>query len=264
MDATSDPRDPGVDTPGGGDESHDPDGRSGPLLSRRRFGSVVFAAALAPALSGDLSGSPPRGGSRREASSRFQQSARVETDGWQVSRVRVEEQFRFVGASVRLYNPADHPRSVKVRYLLYREDGRQEYRAEEWVTVPGDEQRHAARWWKKDRPGTASPRIAFADVEIVESVDGVVDEDPVDGTTTTTSTTPTVNTSTSTTTSTTTTSTTTVPDPTTTAARPTTTPTPTETTGVTTTTTPGFGLLTTLGVLVTAGIARFAARRRRS
>lgn len=137
----------------GGPVTDGEDGRT-PVVSRREFAIGAVGATVGLVGASIVVAQP--------------QPTWVEAENWQVAEVRVEEQFNFVGASAILYNEAEQSRTASVRFQLYREgDGRREYEGTDEVRVPGGEERHVARWWKKDRPGTTSPQIAYADVEIV-------------------------------------------------------------------------------------------------
>lgn len=127
-------------------------------LSRRAFGAGVLGAASAGTASTDADDSraaQPRGNP-------------VEVPGWQVAQVRVEQQFTFVGVSAILYNTGETSgRTATLRYRLYGTQGRIEFEAEETASVPASEERHVARWWERNRPGTTTPAVSFADVEVL-------------------------------------------------------------------------------------------------
>jgi hypothetical protein len=126
---------------------------AGTGLTRRQFGAAAVAVAGTVGYAGAASTQP------RETV--------VERDGWQVSEVRVERQFTFVGASALLYNEGGSAATARIRFRLYRPNGRLEFERTVDARVPGGEERHVATWWELDVPGTTTPLIESVDAEIV-------------------------------------------------------------------------------------------------
>lgn len=124
-------------------------------LSRREFGAAAVAAVGTVGYA-TITAAQPR-------------ETAVERDGWQLSEVRVERQFTYVGASALLYNERSTSRSAEIRFRLYGTGGRLEFDRTVGASVPAGEERHVATWWERDRPGTTTPEIEFVDAEIVAS-----------------------------------------------------------------------------------------------
>lgn len=142
-------------------------------LSRRAFGAGVLGAASAGTASaagtGDETASTDAGDADDASRAAVQPRENpVEVPGWQVAEVQVEQQFTFLGASAILHNTGVTPtRTATLRYRLYGPQGRIEFEAEEEVSIPPGEERHVARWWERNQPGTTTPAVSFADVEIL-------------------------------------------------------------------------------------------------
>lgn len=94
----------------------------------------------------------------------------VEQGDWQLANVTLETQRSYVGVSAIVYNASTRTQRARIRFALYDVGGTKRYEAVEWVRIEAGEERHVARWWKLDRPGTSSPRIESADVEILELI----------------------------------------------------------------------------------------------
>lgn len=125
------------------------------LLSRRAFGGAVLASVGLAGCIGPSGGQP--------------EPPAVERRGWQVSDVRVEYQYSFVGASATLYNsPRSGERSARIRYRLYDTQGIRRFQAAERVYIPPGKQARVARWWRRQLPASTTPVIEFADVELIE------------------------------------------------------------------------------------------------
>lgn len=95
------------------------------------------------------------------------QQVPVERGSWQLARVKVEIQRSYVGASAIVHNASTQDGSVRLRFVLYDPTGQRQYEGTDWVRIEAGEERHVARWWELDRPGTASPPIETADIEII-------------------------------------------------------------------------------------------------
>lgn len=137
-------------------------------LSRRAFGAGVLGAASAGTASTDAADDTDPTTDADDSRAAQPRGNPVEVPGWQVAQVRVEQQFTFVGVSAILYNTGETSgRTATLRYRLYGTQGRIEFEAEETASVPASEERHVARWWERNRPGTTTPAVSFADVEVL-------------------------------------------------------------------------------------------------